>query len=386
MVCRDMNKSTTKRVRTQHTLRTGRPRTATDVRIVTDDAPYVCEQVFLDVHIARALNWIVVAEFLHALERDLLLLNPAKRMASPQQSEAPAATIDQTAERADAPGNDATATEPSLLSHVESSEGIHLQEELRNRYGEDPFFASILQNPKQFKNFRVEGGLIMLVERNQERLCIPDVRINERSAREIVIAHAHSLLAHLGPHKTASLLRDHVWWKTLLQDVQKYCDTCMTCKRSKPANQKPYGLLNPLPVPSMPWEAVGIDFVGPLPESKNRDGSFDAITTIIDLLTGMVHLVPSRTTYRARDVAELVFSEIYKHHGLPKAIISDRDVLFTSVFWTHLHKLIGVELRMSSAYHPESDGSTERANRTVAQMLRQCIGAGQRDWATRLFS
>ncbi|CDO74640.1 hypothetical protein BN946_scf184822.g3 [Trametes cinnabarina] len=98
----------------------------------------------------------------------------------------------------------------------------------------------------------------------------------------------------------------------------------------------------------------------------------------------MVHLVPSRTTYKARDVAELVFSEIYKHHGLPKAIVSDRDVLFTSAFWTHLHKLIGIELRMSSAYHPESDGSTERANRTVSQMLRQCIGAGQRDWVSKL--
>lgn len=158
----------------------------------------------------------------------------------------------------------------------------------------------------------------------------------------------------------------------------------MACKRGKPANQKPYGLLNPLPVPSAPWEAVGIDFVGPLLEPKNRDGAFDAITTTIDLLTGMVHLVPSRTTYRAKDVAELVFSEIYKHHGLPKAIISDRDVLFTSTFWTHLHKLIGIELRMSSAYHPESDGSTKRANRTISQMLRQCVGTGQKDWVAKL--
>ena len=158
----------------------------------------------------------------------------------------------------------------------------------------------------------------------------------------------------------------------------------MTCKRSKPSNQKPYGLLNPLPVPTAPWEAIGIDFVGPLPESKDRDGRYDAITTIIDLLTGMVHLVPSRTNYRAKDIAELVFAEVYKHHGLPKSIVSDRDVLFTSIFWDHLHKLIGVELRMSSAYHPESDGSTERANRTVSQMLRQCVSTTQRDWVSKL--
>ena len=79
----------------------------------------------------------------------------------------------------------------------------------------------------------------------------------------------------------------------MVSDVQAYCNSCMTCKWSKPNNQKPYGLLNPLAVPSKPWEAIGVDFVGPLLESRNRDGTFDKITTIIDLLTGMVHFVPS---------------------------------------------------------------------------------------------
>jgi hypothetical protein len=98
----------------------------------------------------------------------------------------------------------------------------------------------------------------------------------------------------------------------------------------------------------------------------------------------MVHLVPSRTTYNARQIAELMFEEVYKLHGLPKHIISDRDVLFTSIFWGHLHKLIGTSLKMSSAYHPETDGSTERANRTVTQMLHQCIGEKQADWVAKL--
>ncbi|PIL25631.1 hypothetical protein GSI_11380 [Ganoderma sinense ZZ0214-1] len=88
--------------------------------------------------------------------------------------------------------------------------------------------------------------------------------------------------------------------------------------------------------------------------------------------------------YRTRDVAELVFSEVYKLHGLPKAIVSDHDVLFTSTFWSELHGLIGTKLRLSSAYHPELDGSTERANRTVSQMLRQCIRPDQKDWVARL--
>ena len=153
---------------------------------------------------------------------------------------------------------------------------------------------------------------------------------------------------------------------------------------SKPSNQKPYGLLNPLGIPSYPWESVGIDFVGPLPESRNRDGQFDSLTVVICLLTAMVHLIPSRTNYNASQLAELVFEHIYKIHGLPKNIISDRDVLFTSTFWSRLHRLLGTKLRMSSAYHPQSDGSTERANRTITQMLRQCIQPDQRDWVSRL--
>jgi len=142
-------------------------------------------------------------------------------------------------------------------------------------------------------------------------------------------------------------------------DVHTFCNSCIICKQSKPTNQKPYGLLNPLPVPTQPWDTIGIDFIRPLPMSKNRDTSFDSITVVIDLLTIMVHLILSRTNYTAQQVAELVFEHIYKHHSVPRAIISDRDSLFTSLFWSHLHKLIGSQLKMSSAYHPETDGATE---------------------------
>jgi hypothetical protein len=98
----------------------------------------------------------------------------------------------------------------------------------------------------------------------------------------------------------------------------------------------------------------------------------------------MVHLVPSRITYNAREIAELVFAEVYKLHGLPKSIVSNRDMLFTSAFWTHLNRLIGMNQSMSSAYHPQLDGATERANRTIGQMLRSCISSTQQDWVSKL--
>ena len=103
------------------------------------------------------------------------------------------------------------------------------------------------------------------------------------------------MLAHLGANKMLDYLQDHVWWKDMVSNVRTYCEMCHTCKTSKLSNQKPFGPLNPLSMPSYLWESIGMDFIGPLPESSNRDGIFDSITVIICLITSMVHLVPSRT-------------------------------------------------------------------------------------------
>jgi hypothetical protein len=85
---------------------------------------------------------------------------------------------------------------------------------------------------------------------------VPKFLINRRSAHEIIISEAHSLLAHLGVAKTIRYLQDHVWWKDMVSDTKAFCNTCMTCKRSKPSNQKPYDLLNPLKTPSYPWKSI----------------------------------------------------------------------------------------------------------------------------------
>ena len=156
----------------------------------------------------------------------------------------------------------------------------------------------------------------------------------------------------------------------VLIDVAKYCKTCTTCKCSKPPNQKLYGLLNPLSISSNLWKVIRIDFTGLLLKSSNQNDAFDSITVVICLLTEKVHLIPSWTDYTAIEIAVLVFSEIYKLHGLPRAIVSDQDVLFTNLFWTHLHKLSEIKLCISSTYHPESDGFTEWANCTIMQMLQ----------------
>lgn len=261
---------------------------------------------------------------------------------------------------------------------------VDIHRSLVNRYQEDPKFALVLENPSSYKNFEVSNGLEFLKDNGKRILCIPDIKIKERRVREMIISHAHSILAHLGAIKTVVYLRDNVWWKGMVQDVKAFCDTCTLCKVTKPNNHAPYGQLQTLEVPTRPWETIGMDFVGPLPESENLNGKFDMLLVIIDHLTSMIHLVPTKQTYHAKDIAEVLFDRVYKHHGMPAHIVSDRDSLFTSTFWKTLNSLTGVELRMSSSFHPQTDGATKRANRTITQMLRQCVAPHQRDWVSKL--
>ncbi|KAJ3474054.1 hypothetical protein NLI96_g12674 [Meripilus lineatus] len=262
--------------------------------------------------------------------------------------------------------------------------GIPMPDSIKGRYGEDPFFREIVANPKDHRHFKEMGGLIFYDREGTWLLCIPDVFLGQRKVREMIIEHGHSILAHLGTKKTLDYLKEEVWWKSMVEDITAYCKSCGTCATSKSNTQQPMGLLKTLQVPRRPWQYIGIDFVGPLPASSNRLGSFDMICVVIDLLTSMVHLTPTVQTYGASQMAEVVFENVYKLHGLPERIISDRDTLFTSTFWRKLHELLRTELRLSSSYHPQTDGATERANRTMTQMLRQCVKPDQKDWVQKL--
>jgi transposase InsO family protein len=268
---------------------------------------------------------------------------------------------------------------------ISSAEGMDIVTEIQGKYDRDPFFKLIMEFPNQYRNFKYECGLLYLKESSSGvKLCVPDILIGGRRIREILITHAHNILAHLGARKTLIYLREYVWWKGILTDVTDFCESCVVCRASKAQTTKPYGLLKTLEIASRPWQSIGIDFVGPLPSSTNRHGSFDMICVIIDHLTCLVHLVPTDQRYRAKHIAEVIFDSVYKLHGLPERIVSDRDSLFTSVFWSNLHKLIGVNLKMSTAYHPQTDGATERANKTMVQMLRQCVSPDQKDWVMKL--
>ena len=150
-------------------------------------------------------------------------------------------------------------------------------------------------------------------------------------------------------------------------DIQCYIDSCSSCQRNKPSNRRPAGLLQPLPIPDRPWESISMDFITQLP--RTSDG-FDSILVFVDRLTKMVHLAPGKTTDTATIVAKRFLNTVFKLHGLPRQIISDRDARFTGHFWHGLMNLLGIKLGLSTAFHPQTDGQTERTNRTIKQILR----------------
>ena len=170
----------------------------------------------------------------------------------------------------------------------------------------------------------------------------------------------------------------------MITNINSYYNSYYTYKISKLNNQKLFGLLYSLLVLSKSWKGISINFVKPFPESKSYLKPFNMICTVICLLTGMVHIIPSKQTYRAREIAEIVFENVYKLYRLPNYIVSDWDSLFTSTFWKRLHNLISIKLKLSSVYHSQTNESTKRMNRTITQMLRQCISLKQKDWIYKL--
>ena len=141
----------------------------------------------------------------------------------------------------------------------------------------------------------------------------------------------------------------------MAQDIETFCMSCGTCTTSKDINSKPRGLIHSLPVPDRRWQSIGMDFLGPLPKLNN----FNYLLVIIVQLTPQVHLVPTTTTVTTKGVVWIVLKEVVRLHGIPESIVSNRDTQFTSIFWKELQKLMGTKLLMSTAFHPQTDGTTE---------------------------
>ena len=243
---------------------------------------------------------------------------------------------------------------------------------------DDADYRSLLKRRRTRSDpFKERGGLLYYGD--DGRLVIP----NQSALRTRLMQECHDAptAGHLGKDKTIELVKRRFYWRGMDEDIIKYVTTCDACQRNKPSTQAQMGPMQPLPIPTRPWQQVSMDLITQLP--RTRSGN-DAIVVFVDKLTKMVHYAATTTTVSAPQLAAIVMREVVRLHGVPESILSDRDPRFTSHFWRALWSRLGTTLTMSTAYHPQTDGQTERANRTLEEMLRARINFAQDDWDEHL--
>ncbi|KAJ8482114.1 hypothetical protein ONZ45_g15059 [Pleurotus djamor] len=231
-------------------------------------------------------------------------------------------------------------------------------------------------NPRILRTaeWQLSEGLLLY----RGKVYVPDVK---DLRRRIVEQHHDSKVAgHAGRFKTLELVSRSYWWPNMSCYVGSYTRHCDTCQRMKTRRQLPMGELNPLEVPNGRWDRISVDFIVELPES---DG-FDAIMNVVDSVSKRAHFIPTHTSISALGSANLYLQHVWKLHGLPSSVLSDRGTQFVAQFTREVYRLLDIKLANSTAYHPQTDGQTERCNQELELYLRTFSDEQQSDWACLL--
>jgi len=189
--------------------------------------------------------------------------------------------------------------------------------------------------------------------------------------------HDTKIAGHMGQDKTIELIRRNFWWPKMNERIIDFVRSCPKCQKNKAARHQPYGLSSPLELPYAPWQSIAMDFITELLISEECD----QLWVVIDRFTKMAHFLPLKKEMKtAADLAVIFAREGWKHHGLPSDIVPDRDSRFTSETWQEFLRLSGIRPRISMAFHPQTDGQTERLNQTIEAYLRAFVGHEQDNW------
>ncbi|GKD54969.1 putative reverse transcriptase domain-containing protein [Tanacetum coccineum] len=239
----------------------------------------------------------------------------------------------------------------------------------------------LVENSKDPKKFREEK----LEPHTDGTLCL-----NGRSwlpcygdLRTVIMHESHKskYSIHPGSDKMYQDMKKLYWWPNMKADIATYVRKCLTCARVKAEHQRPSGLLVQPEIPQWKWDNITMDFVTKLPKSSQ---GYDTIWVIVDRLTKSAIFTPMRETDSMEKLARMYIKEVVTRHGIPVSIICDRDPRFSSNFWKSLQKALGTSLDMSTAYHPETDGQSERTIQTLEDMLRACVIDFGNGWVKHL--
>lgn len=266
------------------------------------------------------------------------------------------------------PATSNTLQRPTGEAKVRSNKHESLLDALRHGYAEDSNFC----NPDYVSSCEQDIDGIWWY---QHKILVP----NNKALRTRIMREHHDAPAagHRGIAKTIELVERQYWWPTLRNDVKQYVQTCDSCQRTKASNQAQPGLLQPLPIPGARWASVTMDMVTKLPTTPR---GYDSILVFVDRLTKYAHFIPTTENLSAKGFARLFVQHIVANHGMPIDIVSDRGALFVNTFWSAVCKIMGMKHYTSTAYHPQTDGQTERMNRVLEDVLRHYVAPNHCDW------
>lgn len=270
---------------------------------------------------------------------------------------------------------DALSRNPAPTYMALSTISTCLLDRIKESWLKDPAYIQYLQKAK--KDGSTSGKYIWqngLLKRKGKLVVGKDVQLQ----RELLTYfHSSPSGGHSGMDAIVSRIASVLYWKGMKKIARQFVRECEVCQRCKYDHSANPGLLQPLPIPERIWSDVSMDFIEGLPKSAGKD----VIFVIVDRLSKYAHFIPLSHPYTAMSVAQAFLDNIYKLHGLPSNIITDRDKIFLSAFWKELFKLLRVDLKFSTAYHPQTDGQTEVLNRSIETYLRCMTCEKPREWS-----
>ena len=269
------------------------------------------------------------------------------------------------------------AAQPDLAQAEDPLAGLLTQ--MRCGYAKDPWFEKAPNAHTRSAGLHEQEGLWVTM---QNQVAIPDIP----GLRQGIIYELHDtpICGHPGVRKTREAVRSRYWWPKMNTQIEEYVQTCASCQRNKPLNDKPLGLLQPLKIPRDRWTSVSMDFITQLPTATGPI-PYDAIVVFVDRLTKMVRIAPTTSDVTSEGTAQLLYDNVFRHHGVPEDLITDRGPVFTSQVFAEFTRILGTQHKLTTAYHPQSDGQTERTNQTLETMLRHYVGGrAHGDWHTCL--
>uniref|UniRef100_A0A6N2MMB5 Integrase catalytic domain-containing protein n=1 Tax=Salix viminalis TaxID=40686 RepID=A0A6N2MMB5_SALVM len=270
---------------------------------------------------------------------------------------------------------DALSRHPNnpLLTVIFTSQ-VSLWDDIRKAAKNDVYMQKIFQQAATdpTSNYVVKHGLCFYKQRVVVPLALRDQLLHE--------FHDSKVAGHSGVLRTFKRLAQQFYWPSMHKHVKAYIQHCLTCQKTKSETLAPAGLLQPLPIPCLVWDDISLDFIEGLPSSHSKD----TIMVVVDRFSKYAHFIALTHPFTAKSIAAMFVDNVIKLHGMPKSIISDRDPIFVSKFWQEFFTMSGTKLKLSSAYHPQTDGQTEVVNRCLEQYLRCFVHQWPRKWYTYL--